>query len=95
VRCVFVPTEGSIIGTIGFASDGPDGVIGLAAKLGSSVDARSCDGGTNGGGDGISEVLSRLELALKSPGVSGAMGPYFLAHRSLLENLVVLIRSQP
>ena len=76
-------------------SEGPDDVIGLASKLGASADARSCDGGTNGGGDGTSEVLSRLELVLKSPGVSGVMAPYFVVQRLLLAKIVVLIMSYP
>ena len=76
-------------------SEGPDDVIGLALKLGASEDARSCNGGTNGGGDGTSEVMSRLELVLKSPGVSGAMAPYFVIQRPLSAKIVVLIMSYP
>ena len=46
--------------------EGPDNVIGQALKLGSSVDAMSCDGGTKEGGDGTSAVLSRLDWFGKS-----------------------------
>ena len=94
VCCNELSMEGSIFGCSGFVlevCEGPDDVIRLASKLGASADAMSCDGGTNGGRDGTSKVLSRLELVLKLPGLSGAMTPYFVVQRSLSANIVVFM----